>query len=141
MDLTRLLAAWLFLAALTLAGSNIAKEPSGESSAPAEVQRTARELAPATLRVERIEAMGEDQRKFKISGRADRNATISAYLRALDASAKFERTELLQIMLDADGRPSFAIMVQRARPIEVETAQAPAPAGTNAPPQPARNPQ
>jgi Tfp pilus assembly protein PilN len=86
--------------------------------APAKVADALKQLAPANVTVERVEFVNGSDTRFLIAGRADRNATVSNYLRALDTSESFHKTELLQIMLDANGRPSFEIMVERrAEPI------------------------
>jgi Tfp pilus assembly protein PilN len=81
--------------------------------APADVVTALKQLAPATVTVDRVEFVNGSDQRFTISGRADRNATVSAYLRALDTSESFHKAELLQVQLDGDGRPSFEIMLER----------------------------
>ena len=100
-----------FLAALVLGlcgAFALAGEP-----APTDVTQALKQLAPATLTVDRVEFVNGSDRKFLIAGRADRNATISNYLRALDGSTAFQRPELLQVALNAEGRPMFEITVER----------------------------
>lgn len=81
--------------------------------APTQVAEALKQLAPATLAVDRVEFVRGSDRKFLIAGRADRNVTVSNYLRALDASAEFEDPELLQIAMNPEGRPMFEITVER----------------------------
>ena len=96
--------------------------------APANVTEALKQLAPATVTVDRVEFVNGSNSRFLIAGRADRNATVSNYLRALDTSERFHKTELLQIMLDANGRPSFEIMLERKPGPEVERDATAAPA-------------
>ena len=96
----------LGISALCLCNLSWAGEP-----APADVVDALKQLAPTTVTVDRVEFLNGSDKRFQISGRADRNATVSNYLRALDTSEGFHKTELLQIMLDANGRPSFEIML------------------------------
>lgn len=111
---------------LAIAMPTLAGEP-----APAEVHQALKQLAPATLTIDRAEFVNGSDKKFLIAGRADRNATISAYLRALETSGRFHKTELLQVALNSEGRPMFEITVERQPEIErnakAEPAAAPAP--------------
>lgn len=111
-----------FLSTLVL-GLFIATAYAGEP-APADVVDTLKQLAPANVIVERVEFLDGSDKRFQISGRADRNATVSNYLRALDTSDAFHKPELLQIMLDANGHPSFEIMLERKPEPEATTAAA-----------------
>ena len=108
----------LFLAAVLL-GLTSTFAQAGEA-APAKVVDELKQLAPANVTVDRVEFVNGSDTRFVIAGRADRNATVSNYLRALDTSATFQKTELLQIMLDANGRPSFEIMLERKPEADVE---------------------
>ncbi len=113
-----------FLAGLVLSlcgAVALAGEP-----APADVERALKQLAPATLTVDRVAFVNGSDKKFLIAGRADRNATISTYLRALETSGRFHKTELLQVMLDGNGRPSFEIMLERQPEVERGAESAPA---------------
>ena len=88
----------LFLAAVLL-GLTSTFAQAGEA-APAKVVDELKQLAPANVTVDRVEFVNGSDTRFVIAGRADRNATVSNYLRALDTSATFQKTELLQIMLE-----------------------------------------
>ena len=121
----------LGISALCLCAAAWAGEP-----APADVVDALKQLAPATVTVDRVEFVNGSDKRFQISGRADRNATVSNYLRALDTSEGFHKTELLQIMLDANGRPSFEIMLERKPDADVERRSAATPAATPAPKKP-----
>ncbi|MBL0028210.1 MAG: PilN domain-containing protein [Rhodanobacteraceae bacterium] len=111
-----------FLTALAL-GLAVAIAQAGEP-APADVVDALKQLAPAAVTVDRVEFVNGSDSRFQISGRADRNATVSNYLRALDTSDAFHKPELLQIMLDANGHPSFEIMLERKPEPEATTAAA-----------------
>ncbi len=121
----------LGISALCLCNLSWAGEP-----APADVVDALKQLAPTTVTVDRVEFLNGSDKRFQISGRADRNATVSNYLRALDTSEGFHKTELLQIMLDANGRPSFEIMLERKPDADVERRSAAPPAATPAPKKP-----
>lgn len=113
----------LVVSALCLSAVVSAGEP-----APATVVDALKALAPESVIVDRVEFVDGSDQRFLIAGRADRNATVSNYLRALDTSESFQKTELLQIMVDAKGRPSFEIMLERrAEPPAKTAAAAPAP--------------
>ena len=100
---------------------------------PATVVDALKALAPESVIVDRVEFVDGSDQRFLIAGRADRNATVSNYLRALDTSEGFHKTELLQIMLDANGRPSFEIMLERKPDADVERRSAATPAEPSAP--------
>ncbi len=121
-----------FLSTLVL-GLFIATAYAGEP-APADVVDTLKQLAPANVIVERVEFLDGSDKRFQISGRADRNATVSDYLRAIDTAESFQKTELVQIMLDANGHPSFEIMVERAPVVSVEASSDKAKAPTTTTP-------
>ena len=90
--------------------------------APDAIGVALKQLAPATLTVDRVESVKGSDTKFLIAGRADRNATISTYLRTLDTSSGFQRPELLQVALNSEGRPMFEIMVERKADADATTA-------------------
>lgn len=103
--------------------------------APEAISVALKQIAPVTLTVERVEVVAGSDKKFLIAGRADRNATISTYLRSLDTSSGFQRPELLQVAMNPEGRPLFEILVERkpGADLKVETATASKSAQGNAP--------
>lgn len=98
--------------------------------APAVISMELKQIAPATLTVERVEVVAGSAKKFLIAGRADRNATISTYLRSLDTSSGFQRPELLQVAMNPEGRPSFEIMVERKPEADLKVEKAAASTST-----------
>ncbi|MBK6436661.1 MAG: PilN domain-containing protein [Rhodanobacteraceae bacterium] len=90
--------------------------------APDEVTTALKQLAPDTLMLDQVEFVNGSEQKFLIIGRADTNASISQYLRALDTSASFQKPDLLQISMDANGHPRFEIMIERKPMVAVEAA-------------------